>query len=253
MEEQGDGLPEKPETKLQEIPLFDPDIFSGDLPPVSATAGGEHAGKLVDQYGRAFDPAIHMTEKDGSPVIIRKAGKNKGKLRMRPGRKPVPQTARPVQSPLCLSQEVAESTPSGQETLGVPCASYLPEYLITYIEAAAVGVFGDAWRMTEDERMRLSDSAVALGQKYGADVELSPEAEFGLACADYFGKRVAVAEERGKLAKLWGRVASFFRGRGGLDGDKAFANRGVVGDGEVDTSKGDGTSVQEGENQYFGL
>lgn len=173
-----------------------------------------------------FDPALHLTNPDGTPRLTKKGAymRKRGPAK---GSSPKSKTG----DADLFSDTVAAPAPTGvpRETVAAPAPApaiaaaqlnnrAVAAMLVTTCTTLAERVIGPEWKAEKDESKALTDAARVYLDSIGG-VEISPGAALAIAVIGYSLPRLAVPNTQTKLQKLGSWVSSrvaWLRGRFGI-------------------------------------
>ena len=158
-----------------------------------------------------FDPALHLTNPDGTPRLTKK-GAYMRKRGPANGSSPKSKTG---DADLFAGTVTAPAPASAAAQLNNRAVAAM---LVTTCTALAEKVIGPEWKAEKDESKALTDAARVYLDSIGG-VEISPGAALAIAVVGYSLPRLAVPNTQTKLQKLGGWVSSrvaWLRGRFGI-------------------------------------
>ena len=170
-----------------------------------------------------FDPALHLTNPDGTPRLTKKGAY----MRKRgPAKGSSPKSTTGYAD---LFSDTVTPAPAAvpRETVSAPAPATaaaqlnnraVAAMLVTTCTTLAEKVIGPEWKAEKDESKALTDAARVYLDSIGG-VEISPGAALAIAVVGYSLPRLAVPNTQTKLQKLGGWVSSrvaWLRGRFGI-------------------------------------
>ena len=172
-----------------------------------------------------FDPALHLTNPDGTPRLtkkgayMRKRGPAKGSTpKSKAGDTDLFSDAPPSPAVSRETQPTASVAPSPATTAATLNNRAVAAMLVTTCTTLAERVIGPEWKAEKDEAKALTDAARVYLDSIGG-VEISPGTALAIAVVGYSLPRLAVPNTQTKLQRLGGWVSSrvaWVRGRFGI-------------------------------------
>jgi len=184
---------------------------------VSGAAPSNPHSALRDRLGRGFDPALHITEADGSPRVSERGFLKQRKIRRARGHNENQSTL----SGLDNTSDEGEAAPDFQGTALVVAESFF---------ALCQMIGGVDWVPQPHEKQPLTDALEKVCEKYGVG-NIPCEAMLAVALVGYAAPRAMRSEGfRKRLSNGWQRTKGFIAGMFGrryrtpIKEDAALAN-----------------------------
>ena len=175
-----------------------------------------------------FDPALHLTNPDGTPRLTKKGAymRKRGPAKGRAPKSKAGDTdlfSEPETPAAAVAANVPRETVAAPSPAPATAASTLNNravaaMLVTTATTLAERVIGPEWKAEKDETKALTDAARVYLDSVGG-VEISPGAALAIAVIGYSLPRLAVPNTQTKLQRFGGWVSSriaWMRGRFGI-------------------------------------
>ena len=191
---------------------------TADVDDAAAAADNAVADAQAAMVG--FDPALHLTNPDGTPRLTKKGAymRKRGPAK---GSSPKSETG----DADLFADTVTAPAPAqlNNRAVTAPAPAQLNNravaaMLVTTCTTLAERVIGPEWKAEKDEAKALTDAARVYLDSIGG-VEISPGAALAIAVVGYSLPRLAVPNTQTKMQKLGGWVSSrvaWLRGRFGI-------------------------------------
>jgi hypothetical protein len=180
---------------IDDIPSATLDDLTGDMPEVkeNAIAAMEAArgDALKKAQANGFDPAVHVTDAAGNPVLTKS-----GTFKKKNGRKPGSGSKSYVHNPEAEKRAAADSQARAVQS------EYAARTVSGLLELASVKMLGDEWKLGEVER---ETNVVAWRDTfdYYGGVNLTPPMALALSHATIIMTRAGQPKTRNKLSLAW--------------------------------------------------